>query len=78
MAMVKLPIGSCLCIFFFVLLSAAALQQAAAGRYINEGVLNPCKWPGGPHKGCHPNPQAPPVRANPHTRGCSKILRCRH
>ncbi|PKI42550.1 hypothetical protein CRG98_037068 [Punica granatum] len=77
MAMVKLPTRLCLCIFFFVLLGAAELQQAAASRYVDYGVLNPCKRPGGLHKGCHPNPKAPMVQANPYTRGCTKSTHCR-
>ncbi|KAE8698221.1 hypothetical protein F3Y22_tig00110600pilonHSYRG00013 [Hibiscus syriacus] len=48
------------------------------GRFIDQAVLDRCKWPGGPHPGCHPNPNAPPRQANPYNRGCSRHNRCRH
>ncbi|KAL4283136.1 hypothetical protein GQ457_16G030480 [Hibiscus cannabinus] len=44
---------------------------------LHPGVLDPCKRPGGPHPGCHPDPESPPIEANSYDRGCSKHNRCR-
>ncbi|RXH98010.1 hypothetical protein DVH24_010335 [Malus domestica] len=41
------------------------------------GVLDPCKRPGGPHRGCNATTEGPRQPANPYNRGCSRILRCR-
>ncbi|KAK8555886.1 hypothetical protein V6N13_069965 [Hibiscus sabdariffa] len=44
---------------------------------LHPGVLDPCKRPGGPHPGCHPDPESPPKEANPYSRGCSRHNKCR-
>ncbi|KAB2088756.1 hypothetical protein E1A91_A03G023800v1 [Gossypium mustelinum] len=65
-----------------VLISMVVVQVDATTRsgvkYIDPGVLNPCKRPGGPHPGCHPNPKSTPTQANTYDRGCSRHHRCRH
>ncbi|XVF81246.1 hypothetical protein PTKIN_Ptkin15bG0140300 [Pterospermum kingtungense] len=55
----------------------AATTAGAGTPPIDAGVLDPCKRPGGPHPGCHPDPNSPPQEANPYQRGCSKYFRCR-
>ncbi|MFQ6636703.1 hypothetical protein Gotur_013430 [Gossypium turneri] len=59
-----------------------AVQVGAAARngvtYIHLGVIDPCKRPGGPHLGCHPNQKSSPTQANTYNRGCSRHHRCRH
>ncbi|XP_062019586.1 protein RALF-like 10 [Rosa rugosa] len=50
----------------------------ANNKFIDPGVLDPCQRPGGPHPGCHPNNNnGEPKPANPYSRGCSKVTRCR-
>lgn len=76
--MAKLFCGSRLWSLCLVLvIVVAAVQQAQAVRRLDPGVLDQCKRPGGPHRGCHPDPKAPPSPANKYNRGCSKIHRCR-
>ncbi|XWS76042.1 hypothetical protein CRYUN_Cryun01aG0143400 [Craigia yunnanensis] len=66
-------------LFCFALITMAVLNQVDAGRtFIHEGVLDPCKRPGGPHPGCHPNKNRPPQQANRYHRGCSRFNRCRN
>ncbi|MBA0744388.1 hypothetical protein Gogos_007015, partial [Gossypium gossypioides] len=52
----------------FALISMVVVQVGAAARsgitYIHPGVLDPCKRLGGPHPGCHPNPESAPTQAN--------------
>ncbi|KAH1075195.1 hypothetical protein J1N35_027523 [Gossypium stocksii] len=65
----------------FALINMIVVQVDAAARsgvtYIHPGVLDPCKRPGGPHPGCHPNPKSAPTQANTYNRGCSRHHRCR-
>ncbi|XVF32118.1 hypothetical protein REPUB_Repub17cG0054400 [Reevesia pubescens] len=66
-------------LLWFALISMVVVKQvdAAGGKYIHPGVLDPCKRPGGPYPGCHPNINSPPQQANQYQRGCSKYYRCR-
>ena len=53
--------------------------DTANRKFINPGVLDPCQKPRGPHPGC-PQSESMPVErtpANPYSRGCSKLTRCR-
>jgi len=59
----------------FVLISMAVLAVDVLAANIDPGVLDPCKRPGGPYPGCPTNEHSKP--ANPWTRGCSSITRCR-
>ncbi|KAB2054301.1 hypothetical protein ES319_A12G246300v1 [Gossypium barbadense] len=65
----------------FALINMIVVQVDAAARsgvtYIHPGVIDPCKRPGGPHLGCHPNPKSAPTQANTYNRGCSRHHRCR-
>ncbi|XP_022759806.1 protein RALF-like 11 [Durio zibethinus] len=63
----------------FALISMVVVNHvdAAGTPPINEGVLDPCKRPGGPHPGCHPDKNSPPQPVNRYQRGCSKYFRCR-
>ncbi|KAG5514836.1 hypothetical protein RHGRI_036023 [Rhododendron griersonianum] len=66
-----------------VLISAVLVlrnvEAAQTQKFISYEVLNPCNRPGGPHPGCPGTPLVNPRRtpANPYTRGCSNIQRCR-
>ena len=54
------------------------LINGVASKKIDAGVLDPCKWPGGPHPGCpDPKNKTPPGPANPYDRGCNRITLCR-
>ena len=54
------------------------LINGVAATNISDGVLDPCKKPGGPHPGCpDPKNKAPPVAAAPYNRGCNPIKHCR-
>ncbi|XVE78147.1 hypothetical protein DITRI_Ditri13aG0120500 [Diplodiscus trichospermus] len=67
-----------ICVVLIISMVVAMNQVDAAARTpINAAVIDPCKRPGGPHPGCHPDPNSPPQEANPYHRGCSKIHRCR-
>ncbi|KAK8264104.1 hypothetical protein V6Z11_D12G084800 [Gossypium hirsutum] len=62
-------------LIFFALISIIVVQVGAAARngvtYIHLGVLDPCKRPGEPQSGYHPN-----KKTNTYNRGCSRHHRC--
>ncbi|KAG4114970.1 hypothetical protein ERO13_D12G077402v2 [Gossypium hirsutum] len=64
----------------FALISMIVVQVDAATEKgvtcIQPGVLDPCKRPGGPHLGCHPNQKSAATQANTYNRGCSRHHRC--
>ncbi|KAI8523301.1 hypothetical protein RHMOL_Rhmol13G0062700 [Rhododendron molle] len=73
------PLFLCLVLISAVLVLSNVEANAQTPKFISYDALNQCNRPGGPHPGC---PGAPPVNpsrtpANPYTRGCSNILRCR-
>ncbi|KAL5796456.1 hypothetical protein ACOSQ2_001276 [Xanthoceras sorbifolium] len=60
-----------------IIINSLAVSNA---RGINVGVIDPCKRPGPLPPHCLPagtDPHAKPVPANPWTRGCNPINRCR-
>ena len=61
----------------FVLITMAVVNQVDAAPNIDPAVLDPCKRPGGPHPGCHPDINSAPEQANAYQRGCSKTHKCR-
>ncbi|PSS09628.1 Protein RALF-like [Actinidia chinensis var. chinensis] len=70
------------CVVLITMLVVAATDVAEANgqeppRHISYDAMDPCKWPGGPHRGCVQNNTGHPKQHNKYTRGCSKITRCR-
>ncbi|KAB2602185.1 protein RALF-like 25 [Pyrus ussuriensis x Pyrus communis] len=61
-----------LCFLLVTLVVLKSEVQAQRNR-IDYGVVDPCKAPGGPRRGCDGKTQP----ANPYNHGCSKILGCR-
>ena len=61
----------------FALITMAVVNQVDAVQTINAAVFDPCKRPGGPHPGCHPDINSAPVQVNVYQRGCSRFHRCR-
>ncbi|EXC33020.1 hypothetical protein L484_014801 [Morus notabilis] len=68
----------CLAIICMVMLSHHVEVTAGTNKLV-DGVVDPCKKPGGPHPGCNPNPNANRGHdaANDYDRGCSANHRCR-
>ncbi|MBA0735875.1 hypothetical protein Gogos_019677, partial [Gossypium gossypioides] len=59
-------------LIYLALISMVVVQVDATTRsgvtYIHPGVLDPCKRPGEPHPGCHPDPKSTPTQANTYNR----------
>ena len=59
------------------LMSLMVKHQVEAAKFLKPGVVDPCQVPGNKNPGCHPEPTKPRQEANPYTRGCSPVNKCR-
>ncbi|KAG2669656.1 hypothetical protein I3843_14G041800 [Carya illinoinensis] len=65
----------CLVIIISMVMLRGGTGTAASN--IDAGVLDPCKWPGGPHPGCNPDAKVLPPKTNKYQRACYKESHCR-
>ncbi|EEF25002.1 conserved hypothetical protein [Ricinus communis] len=65
-------------LMLLVLISMTVVVSHVEAKFIQPGVLDPCKAPGSPPPpGCQKNPKSPREESNSYSRGCFRRFRCR-